>query len=119
MSDSASTKSVIAVGDVYTVLGRRDEVVELLSATQDRVRSEAGCLAYTFAEAVGDPGHYVVTQQWRDEAAFVAHYSSQPLTEYVTRATEFLARPTKMRIHRMADTIHPADPGPMDPRRAD
>jgi quinol monooxygenase YgiN len=24
-----------------------------------------------------------VTQQWRDEAAFVAHYSSQPLTEYV------------------------------------
>jgi quinol monooxygenase YgiN len=45
MSHSASTKSVIAVGDVYTVLGRRDEVVELLSATQDRVRSEPGCLA--------------------------------------------------------------------------
>jgi quinol monooxygenase YgiN len=58
MSDSASTKSVIAVRDVYTVLGRRDEVVELLTATQDRVRSEPGCLAYTPA-----------TSAWRTRAS--------------------------------------------------
>lgn len=113
------TSSVVAVGDVHILVGRRNEVVELLSSTQDRVRREPGCLAYTFAEAVGDPGHYVVTQEWRDEAALEAHYSSPPLAEYLNRVGEFLARPTQMRIHRVAETLHPADPGPMDPRRAD
>jgi quinol monooxygenase YgiN len=114
-----AASSFVAVGDIYTVTGRRDEVVELLGATQDRVRREPGCLAYTFAEAVGDPGHYVVTQEWRDEAALEAHYSSQPLSEYLERVGELLARPTQMRIHRVAETIRPADPSPMDPRRAD
>ena len=101
------------------MLGRREEVIELLSTTQDRVRSEPGCLAYTFAEAVGDPGHYVVTQEWRDEPTFAAHYSSRPLAEYLSRVGELLARPTHMRIYRVAQTVHPVDPGPMDPRRAD
>ncbi len=112
-------RAVVAVGDIYTVLGFREQVIQLLSETQDRVRGEPGCLSYTFAEAVGDPGHYVVTQEWRDESALEAHYSSPPIVEYQQRVVEFLARPTQMRIHHVAETVHPADPGPMDPRRAD
>jgi quinol monooxygenase YgiN len=110
---------IIALGDLETLVGRSEEVVELLSATQDQILREPGCLAYTFAEVIGDPGHYVVTQEWRDEAAFTAHYSSQPLVEYLSRVGELLARPTEMRIYRVTETVHPVDPGPMDPDRAD
>jgi quinol monooxygenase YgiN len=109
----------VAVADLYTVLGRREEIIALLRATQDQIRREPGCRAYTFAEAVGDSGHYIVTQEWRDTAALEAHYSSQALADYLNRVGEFLARPTQMRIHRVAETFHPTDPGPMDPRRAD
>jgi quinol monooxygenase YgiN len=114
-----TSASVIAVGELDTVLGRREEVVELLTATQDRARRAPGCLAYTFAEAVDGPGHCVVTQEWRDETTVAAHYSPQPLAEYRRRVGELLARPTHMRLHDVAKTVHPADPNPMDLRRAD
>jgi quinol monooxygenase YgiN len=111
--------SALIVGDIYSLVGRADELVELLSETQVRARSEPGCLAYAFAEVVGDPGHYLVVQQWRDEAALDAHYSSPTFQRYQERVGEFLARPSEVRLHRVAETVHLRDPGPMDPRRAD
>ena len=109
----------LVVGDIHTLQGRRADVVELLRETQDRVRREPGCLAYTFAEAVADPGRYVVVQEWHDEAALEAHYASQAYKTYQQRIGELLSRPSEVRIHRIAEILHPADPGPMDPRRAD
>jgi quinol monooxygenase YgiN len=111
--------SALIVGDIYSLVGRADELVELLSETQVRARSEPGCLAYAFAEVVGDPGHYLVVQQWRDEAALDAHYSSPTFQRYQERVGEFLARPSEVQLHRVAETVHLRDPGPMDPRRAD
>jgi hypothetical protein len=35
------------------------------------------------------------------------------------RVGEFLARPSEVRLHRVAQTVQLADPGPIDPRRAD
>jgi quinol monooxygenase YgiN len=109
--------SVVVVGDIYTLLGR--QVVELLRETQDRVRLEPGCVAYVFAEVVADPGRYVVIQEWRDDAALQAHYASDAFQAYQARVGALVARPSDVRIHRVAETVHPADPGPMDPRRAD
>jgi quinol monooxygenase YgiN len=111
--------STLVVGDIYTLQGRRADVVELLRETQERVRREPGCVAYAFAEVVADPGHYVVVQEWVDEAALEAHYRSNAFTGYQARVGELLSRPSEVRIHRTTETLHPADPGPMDPRRAD
>jgi hypothetical protein len=38
---------------------------------------------------------------------------------YQDRVGEFLARPSEVRLHRVAQTVQLADPGPIDPRRAD
>jgi quinol monooxygenase YgiN len=111
--------SSVVVGDIYTLVGRREEVVELLRETQERARLEPGCVLYAFAEVVADPGRYVVIQEWRDDAALQAHYASGVFKAYQARVGELLARPSEVRIHRVAETVHPADGEPMDPRRAD
>ena len=111
--------SSIVVGDIYVLVGHADELVDLLLETQEQARAEPGCVAYAFAEVVRDPGHYVVVQEWRDEAALDAHYASPAFRRYQDRIGEFLARPSEVRLHRVAETVRLADPGPMDPRRAD
>ena len=111
--------SSVVVGDIYALVGRAGELVELLRETQERARSEPGVVAYAFAEVVGDAGHYIVVQEWRDEAALEAHYASPAFRRYQDRVGEFLARPTEVRLHRVTQTLGLADPGPMDPRRAD
>jgi quinol monooxygenase YgiN len=111
--------SSVVVGDIYGLVGRAHELVELLRETQEHARAEPGCVAYAFAEVVGDPGHYLVVQEWRDEAALEAHYASPTFRRYQDRVGELLARPSAVRLHRVAQTVQLADPGPMDPRRAD
>ena len=104
--------STVVVGDIYTLQGRREEVVDLLHETQERVRLEPGCRAYAFAEVVADPGHYVVVQEWLDEAALEAHYGSAAYTSYQARVGAYLARPSEVRIHRVGETVQPANPAP-------
>lgn len=109
--------SVVVVGDIYTLAGRSHEIVELLRETQERARLEPGCVGYTLAEVVADPGRYVVIQEWRDDAAFQAHYASDTFRAYQAHVGPLVARPSDVRIHWVAQTVHPVDPGPMDPRR--
>ena len=111
--------SFVVVGDIYALVGRAEELVELLRETQEHALSEPGALTYAFAEVVADPGHYIVLQEWRDEAALEAHSASPAFRRYQERVGEFLARPTEVRLHRVTQTVRLADPGPMDPRRAD
>ncbi len=110
---------VIVVGDLHTLVLRREEVVALFRETEAAVRQEPGCLRYTFAEAVGEPGRYVVVQEWRDEGSMRAHYRSEAFAGYQARIEDLLARPSEVRIHLLAETIRPEPSGPMNPARAD
>jgi quinol monooxygenase YgiN len=111
--------TVVVLGDLYALVARRGELAGLLGETQAQARTEPGCVSYAFAEVVGEPGRFVVAQEWRDEAALQAHYRAAAFTDYQERVGEFLARPSEVRIHHVRDTLHPEDGGPMDPRRAD
>ena len=111
--------SVVVVVDVHALVGRAGELVELLRTTQEDARSEPGCVAYACGEVIGDPGHHLVIQEWRDEAALEAHYASASFLRYQHHVGELLARPSEVRLHRVAQTVHLTDPGPVDPRRAD
>ncbi len=117
MSDN--TDSLVVVGDVYTLAGRRDEVVALLAETQEHTRPQPGCIGFSFAEVVGDLGHYLVVEEWSDDAALRTHFKSDAFTSYQETVGDLLARPSDVRIHRVSETTRPVDSGPMDPRRAD
>src|SRR5262245_20776211 len=111
--------AVIIVGDIHGLVGRTDELEALLREMQDSAQTEPGCVRYVFGGVVRDPGHYVLVQEWRDDAALDAHYSSPGFRRYQEQVGELLARPSEVQHHRVESTVMLADGGPMDPRRAD
>jgi quinol monooxygenase YgiN len=113
------SERVVVVGEIHSLLGRRDELLELLLDTQVRVREEPGCVLYAFAEVVGEPGAFLVVQEWRDEAALERHYRSAPFLRYQEAVGDLLARPSELRVHRVSETLRPEQGAAMDPRRAD
>jgi quinol monooxygenase YgiN len=51
----------------------------LIAAT----REEPGCLAYTFAEDLGEPGLIHILERWADEAALDAHNKTAHLAAFM------------------------------------
>ena len=110
---------IVAVGDVYAQIPRRAEVSELMRTTQGVVREEPGCLSYVFAEVVGEPGHFVVVQEWRDVSTLDEHYRSRAFADYQAKIGCLLVRSSELRLHHVSRTLLPQDSAPMDPRLAD
>jgi quinol monooxygenase YgiN len=110
---------IVVVGDLDVLVGRREELLELLAQTQAEARREAGCESYAFAEVVDEPGHVVICQEWADAPALEEHYRSAAFARYQQRVGEFLARPSEVRIHHVGETVRPQGAATMDPRRAD
>ena len=102
---------VIAIGDIYAQIPSREEVVDLMRETQLRARELPGCLAYTFAETLDDPGHFLVVQQWRDSAALDEHYRSEAFASYQARIGALLVRTSELRVHAVGQSFR-AVPSP-------
>jgi quinol monooxygenase YgiN len=110
---------LIALGDVYAQISRREDVAELMRATQAAARAEPGCLYYAFAETLDDPGHFVVVQRWRDRPALDAHYRSPAFAEYQSRVTALLARDSELGLYASGESLQPRPPIPLDPKQDD
>jgi hypothetical protein len=87
---------IVGLGDIYAQIPRREEVRELMRATQASVREQAGCISYAFAETLDDPGHFIVVQQWRDQAA-------------VDEIASLLVRTSELRLHVVQEGFRPVD----------
>ncbi len=56
----------------------RPHMIAMLTAT----RAEDGCLAYSYAVDVEDPGLIRVHEAWRDAAALEAHFKAPHLADW-------------------------------------
>lgn len=110
---------VIAIGDIHAQIPRREQVRDLMRETQARAREQAGCLSYTFAETLDDPGHFVVVQEWRDQAALEKHYRSAAFASYQSRIGALLVRSTDLRVHTVQQSIRPAAASGIQPEHDD
>jgi quinol monooxygenase YgiN len=110
---------LVALGDVYAQIPDLERVRELMLATQERVRAEPGCLGYVFAETVGDPGHFVIVQQWRDQAALDEHYRSHAFADYQAQIAGSLVRTSELRIHTVQASYVPFDSASIGPPEVD
>jgi quinol monooxygenase YgiN len=110
---------IIAIGDIYAQIPRREEVRDLMRATQSRTRELPGCVSYTFAETLDDPGHFVVVQEWRDRAALDEHYRSQAFVSYQAKIGELLVRASELRLHTVRESLRPVPSLGGDPRHDD
>jgi quinol monooxygenase YgiN len=110
---------IVALGDISAKIPRLDEVRGVMRDTERRVREQAGCVSYTFAEALDDPGHFLVTQEWQDLASLEGHYRSQAFAEYQAAIAPLLVRDTDLRISETSQSVRPLaeageDPAPSD-----
>jgi quinol monooxygenase YgiN len=105
---------IIALGDVYAQVPRREQVRELMRVTQGRVRGQPGCLSFTFAESLDDPGHFLVVEQWRDKEALDEHYRSQAFADYQAEIAEQLVRTSELRLHVVQESLLPVDSSRLD-----
>jgi quinol monooxygenase YgiN len=103
---------IIALGDIYTQIPRRAQVAELMRGTQARVRETPGCLSYEFTETLDDPGHFLVVQHWRDQAALDEHYRSEAFAEYQASIGELLVRTSELRVYVVQESFRPVSSPP-------
>jgi quinol monooxygenase YgiN len=109
---------VVAVTQIHGLAGRRDELRELMRATEERVAREPGCRQYRFAATLEHPDEYLHVQEWESDEAFAVHQRSPAFGDYQRALFGLLARPSEMRIHRAPRTVVPEPSGPGDPRGA-
>ena len=57
----------------------KDAAAALVAAT----RQEAGCLAYAFAEDIGEPGLVHIIERWADDDALAAHNKTAHLAGFM------------------------------------
>lgn len=62
---------------------------EAMAAIVEASRAEAGCLRYSFAEDVVDPGLFHVFEIWRDQAALDSHGATAHMAVWRNAAREF------------------------------
>jgi quinol monooxygenase YgiN len=110
---------VVAITQIHGLAGRREELRELMRATEDRVATERGCLTYRFAATLVHADEYLHVQEWSSDDAFAAHQRSPAFQAYQRELFDLLARPSEMRVHRAPRTTVPQPSAPPDPRSAD
>jgi quinol monooxygenase YgiN len=74
---------VLAV-NVIIKTGHEEEVLEPLRKLETATRLEPGCIAYVVQRSRENRRHYLVYEQYKDEAALETHRSSGHFKEYAT-----------------------------------
>jgi quinol monooxygenase YgiN len=103
---------IVALGDITAQIPSLQEARRVMRDTQQRVREQPGCVSYAFAETLDDPGHFLVVQEWEDQAALDRHYRSEAFADYQAAIAPLLARDSELRISETRQTVRPvADAG--------
>ena len=64
--------------------GHEDEVLDSFRKLEEATRREPGCIAYVVQRSRENKRHYLVYEQYTDEAALEAHRNSPHFKQYAT-----------------------------------
>ena len=80
-----ASSQLLIVGSIRLSRGMTDDVRHAMAAMIEASRAEQGCLSYSYAEDVLEPGLIRVTEIWASREALDAHFKSVHLKTW--RAT--------------------------------
>jgi quinol monooxygenase YgiN len=112
-------RKLVVIAHMFGLAGTRSELVRLLAEAERTTAAQDGCLSYLVASGVVDRNHYIVVEEWRDQAALEAHYASIAFERFQYALHGLLARPSEVTIHSVVETHRPLAPALPDPRDVD
>jgi len=65
-------------------------------------RAEDGCITYSYAVDVQDPGLIRVFEAWRDQAAIEAHFTASHMAEWRAAGAEFGVSDRRLSLYEVA-----------------
>ena len=110
---------VIAIADIFGISGRRSELLDLLTRTEERARRQPGARRYAFAARLDAPDQLVLVSEWDSYEAMASYHRSEEFARYQFELDGLLARPSEMTIYSVSEIVRPVPSGPLDPRDAD
>jgi len=81
--------SLVIAGTIRVPPERLDAFRPHMIAMLEASRAEDGCLGYSYAEDVAEPGLIRVFEAWRDQAALDAHFQTPHLAAWRAAWPEF------------------------------
>lgn len=73
------------------------ELQALLLGLIEPTRQESGCLRYTLLRNTADPTDFTFVEEWSEETALEAHFTTPHLQAALARAPALLAAPPDIR----------------------
>ena len=73
---------LLIIGTIRLPPDRLEQAKPAMERMISASRAEAGCLEYSYAQDVLDPGLIHVSEAWRDRTALDAHFKSAHIAEW-------------------------------------
>jgi quinol monooxygenase YgiN len=67
-------------------------------------RADDGCHGYRFYADLEQPNHYLILEEWEDDAALQAHFGRPHTTRFLAELTAILAAPVDALFHTVEST---------------
>ncbi len=110
---------IVGTGEVFVQIPHRRAAERAMLAAQAATRRQRGCLAFSFAEIIDDPGHFVIVQRWSDQESLEAHYRSDSFASYEAAIEGLLLRDSELELHVVQETVRPVALSNLDIRHDD
>jgi len=89
---------LIIIGEAQAAPGRRDQMLEAVTAMATATKSDDGCVSYGFYADVTRPEVILGVEVWRDQAALDAHMTHDHTTHFLATAPGLVAGAPVMRF---------------------
>jgi quinol monooxygenase YgiN len=81
-SGAALTAMLLIIGTIRLPLDKLDIARPVMAEILSASRAEDGCVAYSYAEDVIEPGLIHVSELWRDQATLDRHFASEHIARW-------------------------------------
>lgn len=89
----------VIVSYVEVMPSAHEQALPLLRAYREASRTDAGNTHVEILQRVSLPGHFVITEEWTDDASWKAHRSAAHVTEFRAKLTPLRVSPYDERSH--------------------
>jgi quinol monooxygenase YgiN len=73
---------IVIAGHVALDPAKREPAIAAAREMMEETRKEQGCISYTFSADLDEPGRFRIFEEWEDDEALRAHFTSPHLARF-------------------------------------